>query len=89
MYRNDYSIAKRVDKIIVEIMEQYDLKNKDIYIFGLSSITRRIIHHLLERQVTIKNIIDNNKNKYHSCYRGLEIVPVENVAPVGKNTCIF
>lgn len=71
-YKQDY-----VEKKIYKLHQRGKLKNKDIYLFGVSNNTRRMIRALRDLGYSPLQVADNDKRKQNSHCSGLEVVSPE------------
>ena len=55
------------------LMQQDDIQNKKIYLFGHCNATEELVDLLLEKELSAIAILDNNSEKQGNCYRGIKI----------------
>ncbi len=77
---------RRTERILKRRYSLGRLKNKEIYLFGVSDNTRQIIKTLRELGVHPKNVIDNDKTKQGSYCSRLKVVSMQEISePAAKN----
>ncbi|WP_026522988.1 nucleoside-diphosphate sugar epimerase/dehydratase [Butyrivibrio sp. VCB2001] len=64
---------------IAEIESDLNMSNRNIFLFGHCNATEMVIDTLVERGYSVCAILDNNKEKHGSEYRGIAIVPPDKV----------
>jgi len=71
-----------------ELKQQYDIQNKKIYLFGHCNATEELIDLLLEKKLSVTAILDNNSEKYGSCYRNIKICAPSEILKENPNDSI-
>lgn len=56
-----------------EILENIDIENKRIYVFGYVEMTKKIIDLMISKNIGIQAILDNNPLKQSGSYKGIAI----------------
>ncbi len=79
---------KHVTKKINRLHRMGKLKNKEIYLFGVSDNTRQIIQILRKLGYSPLQVIDNDKEKEGSYCSGLRVLPPESITK-NRNKVIF
>ena len=69
---DQFECAKIVDNI-----DKADLAANRVYVFGLNIYCSFIIGELKKRNITVKNILDNNVEKQGKIFEGIRVVPPE------------
>ena len=77
-------VTKKIDGIIKKGL----LKEKKIYLFGVSDNTRQIIKILRENGYEPEGIVDNDRNKIGSCCVGIIVSETDKI-PIQKDTVCF
>lgn len=62
-----------------KLADAHMLQNKTIYLFGHCNATEELANLLIEREHTVNAILDNNVSKHGIRYRGIPIVPPEDI----------
>lgn len=73
---------KRVKKIILQMVRRKRFVNKKVYVFGVSDNTRQIIQILREQDISVQNVIDNDKTKqngYCACIKVISLAELKNI----------
>lgn len=70
---------RRTEKILKKKNRLGMIKNKDIYLFGVSDNTRQIIAILRKLRIEPKNVIDNDVSKQGSYCSRLKVVAFEDI----------
>lgn len=74
----DYKLAQ-VEKKIDRLFRRGILKNRKIYLFGVSENTRQIIQILRSYHLEPVNVFDNDKTRQNTYCKGIQVIPVEKV----------
>lgn len=80
---------RRVNRIIKTRSSMGLLKNRDIYLFGVSDNTRQIIHVLRELGYEPSGVIDNDKTKQGSYCSRLKVISIQDVSDVSAGDKLY
>lgn len=72
-----------------KIIEEENLSNKQVIIFGHSEASERMVDYLLERKIKPEAIADNNENKKGFCYKGVIINKPEDLLTKEKEPVVL
>ena len=77
---------RRTERILRQRYSLGRMKDREIYLFGVSDNSRQIIRILRDLGVEPKNVIDNDKKKQGSYCSRLKVISLKDVKnPTGKN----
>lgn len=77
----DYKLAQ-VEKKINRLFHRGILKNKKIYLFGVSENTRQIIQILRSYYLEPVNVLDNDKTRQNTYCKGIQVISVEKIESI-------
>lgn len=73
-----------------EFINENDINNKNIYLFGHCNATEVLVDELLKREISVQAIMDNNVSKQGTSYKSISIVnPLEILDENMLNTVVF
>ena len=81
------SRCREMEDNLNSIMEEYDLTDRRIFLFGHCNATLEAIDLLLEKGLKVTAILDNSSDKQGLDYKGIKVVyPLQISEPAGENS---